>query len=1195
MMMMMQSSSSFSPRDVGAGTATRGGSSARSGETAPMMATTPPPPTTTTYGNSNSNSNKRQLVRPGPHVPWSVDVVSAVPKVLKDKLLDDRVGGGGGGGGGPLPDGNENSRPPPPSVVGATLGNWACLAFPNGIVYVWQMRGASNLSERHLDIPDEYVRLYFPDLDVTTTSPDYDRESSQEQQRGWDDDPPPGDGWNSNNSSSNNRVPAGPLVALSSTTSSSSAAAAGASSGDHDSVHLYAIHPTTGWLILRKVTRRDLRSTVAMPRSSSSSSMVKVRIDGTTQLGFQSDDGGGETILSLTASRTSPLVVVRTSRGQLYWVTHIAVPAGLHVQRIEADAPSRWSRWFGGGGGGSDYWNPGGVGGSSLDGRILPMAHLEFLAVSAESVVLWRVEPTIASGHNATFHPTRLGSLVRCLEDQHEGWLLRCILQAEISFDRRYVHCIVLGTTDAGESRLYWMVVRLNGTDSGGGTISIARTHWLSRFALPEEVKVLGLVCCENDNAYAAFSTTVNNAVIVMVLLDEEEDVVQEVDLPVQQVPGLVPHMMERDTVTHGCYMMAKSGLGIRARFVLPQDPHRQPKRPRLGEMEYLGSNGRTGSLVPVPTLVSHLRSYFWESYQDPSVDRPMPPSLKLAKVTDLEQAIIALAVELQHKGDSSSYAIAIEWHKMFVTLLQDGGLYRSLSEDGKWKLFGVGQELAVFGELAHCLMNRYKKEDVDWLRTLQSHGIASWLLSVQTSELESRWPHGDVWHDLLGVAMDATLQFREEYLESMYDVTTERPTQPLWISHPSLTDMLIQQMKCWKAKNDGVPLELIESVVKAALLSSSESIPTSWLSSASPSLHPSELSLIEAFEGVKRRAISLLRMVNEGNDELAFDLCIQYRFFEGLCEISRDHEKKHDAVSYSLDPLFGTMEGKDLLNGLTFPQFVLRWHAQKGLFGHVINYGRHSVADLDEIMNQNEQLRKYRWIPAIRQTNFESATEFCLENCKDDRGLKNTQWALSMAKLTNKLIPAQNAQVQDRQRRIEDSLEFCKAQEMLTEGEIADKDEPLLLPNELVELAMKKLQDTFVQEERIRMAIVGLAVCNAMEDQQAAMEHTARFWAECLLCDAARWTEWALEGVGDQIAELREEALATTVFGRLLEECRKDDALGKVTYGRHIESAVIDRVQGDEGRESLIRVLRGVAAAPADSMKMQSMMVSSF
>jgi len=89
------------------------------------------------------------------------------------------------------------------------------------------------------------------------------------------------------------------------------------------------------------------------------------------------------------------------------------------------------------------------------------------------------------------------------------------------------------------------------------------------------------------------------------------------------------------------------------------------------------------------------------------------------------------------------------------------------------------------------------------------------------------------------------------------------------------------------------------------------------------------------------------------------------------------------------------------------------------------------------------------------------------------------------------------------------------------------------------------------------------------------------------------------LEGGGSSSADLawlREDALSSTVFGRLLEECRKDsDSMNKVTYGRHIETVVIDRVQGDDNRESFTRVLRTVAAPATDSIRADSLMVSTY
>jgi hypothetical protein len=74
----------------------------------------------------------------------------------------------------------------------------------------------------------------------------------------------------------------------------------------------------------------------------------------------------------------------------------------------------------------------------------------------------------------------------------------------------------------------------------------------------------------------------------------------------------------------------------------------------------------------------------------------------------------------------------------------------------------------------------------------------------------------------------------------------------------------------------------------------------------------------------------------------------------------------------------------------------------------------------------------------------------------------------------------------------------------------------------------------------------------------------------------------------------IREEA-DDTAFCILLEECRKDKNLSRVTYGRHFEAAVLDRIlTADLSREGFTRVLRSVAA-PAESIQGESLMVSSY
>ena len=1080
---------------------------------------------------SNRSSHKRQLIRPTTHIPWQVDVVSAVPGPVSE-ILDT-------------------------ALSGCTHQKWACLAFPKGMVYVWQTQQTSNLGES-LQRPKEYVKFFFPDME----------DASQ----------------------------AAPLVAMSNPHEE-----------DRDSVHLYVLNPTTGWLVLRKISRRDLRSRLPMMHTA------RVRItlptnnaDGVSESNSENENDDGEPTRFRALTCHKSMVMAGTTKGDLYWITHIAVPVGLHVQKVEAPDKSGFLSRLLFGSSSTDNIDDSGATNLPRNTIIVPLQNKkdsEFLAVSIQSgVVHWSAEQPIASGHHAIFTPTPLGSLSEIIShsDNNDTWTIQEILKAVVSIDGRFLYCIVRGIVSGSrESRLYWIVGRLNGISdnidgaTGTSSMTIIRSHWLSRFALPDQVRVLGLVSCENDSVYAAVSSS-NDAVIVMALVPttggdmysfetETNHIIQEVDLPMREIPDLLPSMMDRDTVTHGCYIVASSGIGMRARF-MPQAESNQiqspSKRRRMGNDKI---------------LMQHLRSHFWTSYQDPNVDKPTPPSLLQADSADLESAVVQIGAELQQKGVPSAHPISLEWQLSFIKLLQDDGLFRRLSESCKWKLLGIGQELKVFGDMAQLLLHQFKhsqEEEVtdSWQRGLQPQSMADWFLSIQKMVEQSGWLHSDAWYELLGTALGSILEFRQQFAKQVYDVTTESSSEPLWISHPSMKAMLKRQIKYWETNYQDVPLKLIEDVVKIALLSHNESL--------SPLLsHEASKSSRTEFSKIQKAGISLLRELSDGHDELAFELCVQYRYFDGLCGLSVAHEKKRDAGFYSLDPIFDTMKGMDSSSGFSFPQHVLQWHADRGLYGQVINYGRHSIADLNRIMAKNTQLRQHRWIPIIRQGLFGQATELFLENCKEDNSLRNNKWALSMAKLTNSLAPAQNQRLKDQNLKIEKALDLVDAQQMLMDN--PEEDCPILSPDKLAELAIKKLGESFENEERKRLAFVGLTICNFMDDKQASLDHTSRIWAECLLADGAQWSEWAMDGAGSSSADLawlREEALSSTVFGRLLEECRKDESMRKVTYGRDLESVVIDRVQGDENRESFTRVLRVVAApAAADAMRADSLMVSTY
>ena len=1003
---------------------------------------------------SKVSAERRQLIRPSPHIPWSVDVVSAVPKDLVEKL--------------------------PLAAAGASCGAWACLALRDGYFRVWQPRTKS-LSEP-LEPSKEYVKLYLPDLMCS------DEET--------------------------------PLVALQSV--------------DRDSALMYAAHPTSGILVLCKISRKDLKTKLPMPRPH-----TKVRIP--------MDKAEGETLTTLTAQEG--MVALGTAHGTVYWVTHTSVPVGLHVQKVEQSA-GLLSRIF-----------STGDSRKSAVAAILPLDATEFLVLTKSGIVFqWKVTPTVASSHHAFFQATSLGNIAQ----DHGEIRHPSVVCAQMASDKETFHCLVTcGNGNDDESTLQWLDLHFS-----SGKLVLQHAKWLSRFADPTKVEVTGLACADNGNAYAAFSYN-QGAVIVMVLL-REEGILQEVDLPMTQVPSLLPNMLVKDMVTHGCSAICSSGIGVRVRF-LPQDVSALPPTKRTK----FGSNPSV-----VQTLVSHLRSVFWQSYQE--LDHlQLPPSLTKATLENLEEAIVAFCTELQYKGDASSAQNPLEWHKALIKLLQEGGLYRSLSYKARWRLLSIGQELAVFFSLPRS--SRSSEWHVQQFANLQSHEICDWLLDLQTSEIQGGWEHAATWNEWLCASLEAATAYREEFANPFYDVVAENPQAPMWTSTPALQTVLLRQMEHWKRDPTAVELAHVESVVRTALISYSESYKEEDENSKS------------RYAKVKTLAISLLRLVSKGDDELAFDLSIQYNYFEGLCQMSIDHEKKRDGKSYSLDPLFATMQGKDLLTGYTVSQFVLQWHTDAGLYGHAINYGQHSTEDLDLIMKMDERLRPYRWVCAIRQDYYTQATESCLDNCKaPESTLAANLWALSFAKLSNKLEATRNNVVLQRQNNIERKLELVNAQQLLLEGEDSSDVESsqLLSPEDLISMAMTQLAKATNKDDRVRLCLIGLAVCTSLDD--AASDQAAHVWAQTLQLDWDLWMEWIRTQNDLTDVKLRAAVLDNTVFGALLMECRKDEFLREVTFGRHIDSKIMDKLGERTVQRELLRLLHS-AISNTDSMSAESLVVSSY
>ena len=777
--------------------------------------------------------------------------------------------------------------------------------------------------------------------------------------------------------------------------------------------------------------------------------------------------GQGEVVSALASSGN--VLIVGTSQNSLWWCTPTSHPIMLHAQKVERQQGFLKKMMYG-----SNATRQ-----EAIQSIEILSPHV-FLAISVRgNVEQWKATTTIASSHQATFEGATVADLVSLLHTMDSSVGSLQVMRTTLS--QRCLDFVVLINTQ----KVYWV----RGTITQTSSLNLEKVEWINRFH--PEVKCVGLVSTHGTTAYACFQY--DKAPVTCIAFSSIG--ISEVDMPETEVPLWIEGTLGRDVVTHGTWGLATSGLGIRTRFLRGQKDD---------------SSQVTSSVAPVVnTLARHLRSAFWQWYQRAGTFR-LPPSIMDASPQDLEPAIILTAQYLRVPETTSSKHNPTEWHNAFLTMLQQGGLYRSISQQGRWALLGIGQELAVYQALHGKLPG------------LQSD-------SVSKALAESR--------DFctLGLALSTANQFRKEYATSRYDVMAGQcPSHRVWTGDGTLQAVMWRQLEEWTESLDPLPTEQVKTVVTTILASHQEA------------------SDPKTYEEVKELAIPLIRKIHD--DHLAFELSKEHSWNNGLCQLARDHEKE---AEYKLDSLMQS-------RGDAFCDYVLRWHAEKGLPAHVLNYGRNCPELLATFLEKDDRLRQYRWIAAVRAKKFDQASGLLIES--ESTSLGETRRALSIAKLCSR----------KRRKLVDRQLELVQAQNMLL-GE--DSNEALLSPDHLLSLALSKLElETHVaMEDKVETAVIALAIAGASDDR---IRLAAQVWSECISADRERWIEWLQTQDDMENPQLRENIIETTLFGQLWNAVQggHDE---EVCYGNAMDNLVLERlgVQDVLGAMQMRRLLNFVTA----------------
>ena len=798
-----------------------------------------------------------------------------------------------------------------------------------------------------------------------------------------------------------------------------------------------------GHLYLWKIAKKDRGSPI--PRAPQARVSLKLDV--------------GEVVTALTS--LGNVLVVGTSHNALWWCTPTSHPIMLHAQKVRRQQ-GLISRVI--------------YGSSTAQQDAVQSIEIlrpkVFLSVTENGTVeQWKVTTTIASSHQAAFEGTAVVSLQSALNAKDS---FRTVQVLRTSLHQRLLDFILR----VNGKRIYWVRGFVTQTSS----FKLDRVQWLNRFH--PEVKCLGLVATHGNTAYATFQYEHEGTVTCLAFLANGQ--VSEVDMPVKEVPFWIDGMLGRDVVTYGTWGLAATGLGIRTRF--------------LGEQPSSDDSQLTSAISSnVNTLAMHLRAAFWQWYQHGGTFR-LPPSIQDAGPRDLEAAILLTAKFLQMHETNSKHN-PIEWHNAFLKMLQQAGLYRSISQQGRWALLGIGQELTVYQAL---------------------HGQ----MPVQTDSVSKALAES---HDFrsLSLALKTANQFRIEYASSRYDVMSGgSPSHRVWTSDSTLQAVMWRQLEEWSESSDKLPAEHVSTVVTAALASHKEA------------------SDPNTYEEVKELAISLIRKIH--NDHLAFELSKEHSWNDGLCQLAHDHEKE---VEYKLDGLMET-------RGDAFCDYVLKWHADKGLPAHVLNYGRNCPDRLADFLEKDDRLRQYRWIAAIRAKDFDQASDLLMES--EATSLSETRRALSIAKMCSR----------KRRKLVDRRLELVTAQELL----LGNSDEAILSPERLLSLALDKLElETHVSlEEKVQTAVVALTIAGVSEDR---IRLSAQVWSAAISADRERWMEWLQTQDDMTDPELREIILESTVFGGLWNEVQGQHE-EDVCYGNAMDNLVLERL-GVDGALSAMEMRR--------------------
>jgi len=717
----------------------------------------------------------------------------------------------------------------------------------------------------------------------------------------------------------------------------------------------------------------------------------------------------------------------------------------------------------------------------------------------------------------------------------------------------------VLGTARHNEEGVRWYAVRWQiRPDSNADeqeTWQVVAVTWLNR--LSASALCQGWQATQNGVALGAFLPQPDGPSIVLAVVpkvsrhDDEEsiavDAVYEYDC--DHDDELLPGSFLADHTTHGVTFGYRSGAWIRAQAKVDTGALASPR----------ASISNSDQRLQTATLLSHLKSTLAMYIRTSSNTVELPPSWQTPEAATVRDQVVA-TLGFEHLPPS-----AASLHRNYIDFLQQVGLYRSLQQITKWHLLGMGQEIDAYQALV--------RENVIRDLSLKGGNLASWI-AYQSRNVAADPSKMGEWTKILAVCFGAAMRFRSERASFPYDLGSVPPEVqtrqevPLWLSKPLVQETLqsFVEYHCTLQKHGDTPFVCTKEL-ETVLLAAMDSFAASF-----QALHK-DRQVRAAYAQMQAMVAQLL--MNDSPD-LIWALSQEHKYFDGLCQLARKFESDPD-TPFGLDPLFKMLGNQeDVGTGLTFGRFVIKWHVDRGLYGHALDYGNHCPTELKQLVETDPTFGQFRWIVAVRNGNLEEAAQSLIENTiKDTTTVVQVKINMGYAKIANSLITEHDFESvrgasEVRRRTIEKFRERANAQEELYGETFESRGKPLRHPNELLNYALAQLDTKDTVPHRVQTCFRGLAICNTFDSTLETLDGAIRVWFGALQTDLRVLRPFLIEANQIDVPAICER----TVLGSLYAEVSDDPDFACVNLNNDVCEGILSKL-GTEDRVGVSRLLR--------------------